>query len=619
MKTKFHFNKMTSKGNSITDYSLIGNCRSSALVSKYGSIDWCCMPEFHSSSIFATILDNLSGGLFSIQPVKEYKSVQHYVDNTAIVETYFKNDEGEIRLTDGFTALNEGDKKKSLFPDHEILRIVEGISGDVSVKIEFSPRINYGKDSPRLENQRNLGIWFSYKENTFILQSTLGQSVLQLEDKKVISEFIVKKGEKVIFSLSCSGQCPAIIPEIKQTGWARMQKTIGYWRNWTNNCKYNGMFKERVIRSAVTLKLLTHAPSGAIIAAPTTSLPEEPGGVRNWDYRFCWLRDASFTIRVLIKLGFFEEAHAYMNWILHATRLTRPKLQVVYTVFGESKMKESNCNWLTGYKNSGPVRIGNSAHEQFQLDVYGEVLDAVYTYSQLVNEFDNDSKKFIIGLGKAICKLWDKPDEGIWEIRSSTVHHTHSKVMAWVGLDKLIKLCLKYKWNNAPISSFEDVKKEIFRQIEEKGFNESLNHYTRELCGSTLDASLLVLPLVDYCKASSSKMKSTVESIEKHLQKNSFVYRYLNVDDGLPGKEGAFIICNFWLIENLAKSGNVDKAIDLFNETIKYSAPAGLLSEEIDPDTKELLGNYPQGFSHIGLINAVFAIDEAYKTKKRME
>lgn len=314
----------------ISDYSLIGNCRSAALVSKYGSIDWCCLPDFHSSSIFAAILDNDIGGYFSIHPVSTFRSNQHYIENTNIVENYFENEEGKVCLIDGFTATEETEKMQTLFPDHEILRLVEGVSGNTKMKMEFYPRLNYGKSSVSLTDQHKAGIQFAHKENTFILQSTLDQSVLKISNGIVKSEFVVKEGEKIVFSLSCSGQCPAIIPEIRDTGWQRMQRTIQYWKNWAGKCRYKGVFKDQVIRSVLALKLLTYAPSGAIIAAPTTSLPEETGGIRNWDYRYCWLRDASFTIRVLINLGYNEEAHAYMNWILHATRLTRPKLQVVY-------------------------------------------------------------------------------------------------------------------------------------------------------------------------------------------------------------------------------------------------------------------------------------------------
>lgn len=598
--------------NSLADYSLIGNCRSAALVSKQGSIDWCCIPEFHSPSIFARLLDTSIGGFFAIRPSHAYQSNQTYLDYTNVVETSFDNDEGRVLLRDAFVAREQDEKVRSLFPDHEILRIVEGVVGSVKMKMEYSPRKNYGKDSPGLKDYKACGIHFVTRENVLIFQSTLTAIHPDENNEKVEAEFLIQQGEKIIFSLSCSCQHPAIIPEIKRTAHDRMQGTIQYWKSWIGKCAYQGIFKDSVLRSALTLKLLTHAASGAIIAAPTTSLPEALGGVRNWDYRYCWLRDASFTVRALLRLGYHDEAKVYMSWILHATQLTRPKLQVVYSVFGHSKLAEKNCDWLSGYKNSKPVRIGNAAHEQFQLDVYGEVLDAIFKFSDLVENFDRDSKRFIIGLGNVICSMWDKPDDGIWEIRSSPVHHTHSKVMAWVGLDRLIRICRKYNWRNAPVAKFEKVLKLIEGQIESQGFNHSLGHYTRLLNGADLDASLLVLPLVDYCAASSPRMTSTRENIQSGLSDRSFVYRNKN-EDGLQGKEGAFLVCNFWLVENLAKAGLPDEAASLFQKTIERASLTGLLSEEIDPVTGELLGNYPQGFSHIGLINAALSINDAYE------
>jgi GH15 family glucan-1,4-alpha-glucosidase len=599
----------------LADYALIGNCRSAALVSKFGSIDWCCLPEFHSPSIFASLLDNERGGFFVIQPALSFQSTQNYLPGTNIVETVFENAEGKVRLLDGFVALEETQKIVTLFPDHEIIRIVEGISGTVKLKWEYAPRIYYGKYSAQLKNFKKLGVQFSYKENTFILQNTLDENELHCDKERAKGEFLLHEGESVIFSLGSSSQCPAIIPEIKITGRERIEQTINYWKNWIGKCKYEGLFQELVFRSALTLKLLAHAPSGAIVAAPTTSLPEEPHGVRNWDYRYCWLRDASFTVRVLTKLGYEEEASAYMDWILHATQLTRPKVQVAYTVFGEAKINEKNCDWLKGYKNARPVRIGNAAHKQLQLDVYGEVLDAVYTYSKLGKDFVNHSKNFIIGLGKIICEQWKQPDAGIWEVRSPKAHHTHSKVMAWVGLDRLIKLCQLYNWQHAPIAAFEETAREIRTEIERFGFNQQLKAYTSEFDGSSADASLLVLPLVDYCKASSPHMISTRKYIFDQLSKNGLIYRYRNID-GFSGSEGAFTICNFWFIENLAKAGEVEDAIYHFNQLTKYANHVGLFSEEIDPHTKELWGNFPQGFSHIGLINAALTINEVCEKTK---
>ncbi|HEY6915978.1 MAG TPA: glycoside hydrolase family 15 protein, partial [Paludibacter sp.] len=501
----------------------------------------------------------------------------------------------------------------SLFPDHEILRIIQCISGTVQMKMEFEPTIFYGSKSATLVDNKNLGIKFTWKENSFILQSTLSPRQLNVHSNNATAYFILQQGESVIFSFSCSSQSPAVIPELKVTACDRFLQSIDYWKDWISRCSYKGIYKEHVRRSALTLKLLAHAPSGSIIAAPTTSLPEAPGSERNWDYRYCWLRDASFTVRVLVKLGYEEEAHAYMNWILHATKLTQPELRVLYSVYGQAKLKEKKIDWLEGFQNSKPVRIGNGADDQFQLDVYGEVLDAFYSYSKLIREFDNESCKFMLGLGEIICKKWDQPDNGIWEARSSVVHHTHSKVMAWVGLDRLIKLCKKYKWKKAPVEKFDRIKKEIEDQIESSGFNSELNSYTRIFNESSVDASSLVFSLVDYCDANSAKMISTVQCIFKKLSKNRFIYRYRNEEDGLKGQEGSFGICNFWMIENLAKQGKTEDAIVLFKNMLKCSSDTGLFSEELNPESYELFGNYPQGFTHIGLINAAFSINESLK------
>jgi GH15 family glucan-1,4-alpha-glucosidase len=437
---------------------------------------------------------------------------------------------------------------------------------------------------------------------------------------KAFAEFDIKAGQRVAFSLSCCNQGPTVIPEVQLTGWNRMCDTIDYWTTWISKCRYSGKYSEHVKRSALVLKLLSHAPSGSIIAAPTTSIPEKIGGTRNWDYRYCWLRDASFTVRVLLKLEYKDEARAYMNWILHATQLTRPKLQVVYTTYGHARLRESQLGWLSGYRDSSPVRIRNNADGQFQLDVYGEVLDAVYTYSAEVTRFDKDSRNFIIGLGKVICELWKEPDNGIWEIRSSLIHHTHSKVMCWVGLDRLIKLCEKYNWTNAPVKLFRQTKDCIRSEVEALGYNEQLGSYTRELGGKHLDASTLTFSLVGYTEASSLRMRSTTECIEKNLTKNNMVFRYHGMD-GIEGDEGCFGICNFWLSENLARMGKIERAIEIFEATIGCAGATGLLSEEFDPYTGELLGNYPQAFTHIGLITAALAIEEccAQNDKKSMK
>ncbi|HEY8399858.1 MAG TPA: glycoside hydrolase family 15 protein [Cytophagaceae bacterium] len=595
------------EGVNISDYALIGNCRTAALVSNKGSIDWCCFPEFHSPSLFASLLDKNKGGYFSIAPINEFTSYQSYINDTNVVETIYETVSGRVRLIDAFTVVSKEAMKNSLIPEHEILRIVEGISGEVKMKSVYFPQPFYGKYRVKLEDRKKLGIHFGWRENIYTLLSTCS---VQLCDDKAVSEFTVKGGEQVAFSLCYSNYSPVVLPELQQTSRKRMEDTIDYWKKWIGRCCYKGVYEQLVKRSVLVLKLLAHAPSGAIIAAPTTSLPEELRGVRNWDYRYCWLRDASFAINALIALGFEEEAHAYMNWIIHATRLTRPEVQVVYSVYGHNTLKEQSLNWLGGYKESVPVRIGNGADSQFQLDVYGEVLDAIYCYSKLITEFDKSTRKFVLGLGKVVLDLWDKPDNGIWEVRSGLIHHTHSKVMAWVALDCLIKLSKKYQWKNVALDRYIEVADKIRIAIEASGYNEEIKSYTREFNGKTLDASLLTLSLFGYCDYNSPRMVTTCNAIYSRLTKHNLTYRYLREDDGLTGGEGAFGVCSFWLAQNYAKQGKLEKAITIVETMLRYASPTGLFSEEVDPDTGELLGNYPQSFTHIGLINAVLCINE---------
>lgn len=603
----------------IEDYALIGDSCAAGLVSKHGSVDWCCIPNFNSPAIFSAILDHEKGGSFTIRPETEFTSFQEYIENTNVVQTHFETTSGKACLTDAFSVREEDRKKSLLFPDHELLRILRCESGHLSLNLHFEPRIFYGKNPARIRVLKNTGFQFSYKEHVFVFQLSLPADRIKInEDNSCIrASFSIAKGEEVLFSLSYSSQDPAIIPELTRTGKSRMKESIRYWKDMMQSFSYSGFAEKKVRRSLLALKLLAHAPSGAIVAAPTTSLPEEIGGDRNWDYRYCWLRDASFTIRALIRLGFEEEARAFLNWILHATQLTRPRIQVVYSLFGHSRLKEKELDWLEGYRSSAPVRIGNEAHDQIQLDVYGEVLDAFYSYSQHEPEFDRNTRRFLIGLGKTICKIWKEPDNGIWEARRTPRHYTHSKVMAWVGLDRIIQLSQNHHWNTAPIETFRQTAEQIREAIEQKGYNQKLDAYTQTFEGNAADASLLTLPLVGYCDPTSSRMKNTLEWIAVRLQRHKLIYRY-TTKDGIRGDEGTFGICTFWYIENLAKAGKINKAVEYFEHIWKFASPTGLLSEEMDASKNELLGNYPQGFSHIGLINAAMSIQEAMD-KKQME
>lgn len=602
----------------IKNYGVIGDSRASALVSASGSIDWCCLPKFDSPSFFSAILDPEQGGRFSISPIDVFTSTQTYVSNTNIVETKFTTATGTVSLKDCFTAATEHEKRQELYPDHEIIRIVEGLSGEVLIRVHFNPRADYGRYKMNFKKLGNWAINCCHGRKLLTLQLSTGQEEIETqktnEREEIVHDFKIKAGEKLAVSLCYADEAPAVIPAI-QTIEARFQRTQRYWENWMGVCKYSGFYEKQVRRSALALRLLVFAPSGAILAAPTTSLPEAIGFSRNWDYRFCWLRDATFTVRALVDLGFLDEAKAYMSWLLHSTRLTWPRLQVAYTVYGEANIPERALSWLSGYKSSKPARTGNGAHDQHQLDVYGEVIDGLFRLLPHLRPFDQETQKLALGMANTVCEIWNAPDNGIWEVRSRVVHYTHSKVMAWVALDRVIKMAGEFS-RKIPLEKYQNTRDQIRAAIETHGYDEKLQSYVRSFGEKELDASLLVLPSVGYCDANSPRMKSTVDLILKTLSRGEFVYRYKPETDGLSGKEGAFVICGFWLIEALALQGRSQDAQRYFDALLAHSNGTGLWSEEIDPSTGEFLGNYPQGFSHIGLINAALAMTNAVKKEK---
>ena len=582
----------------ISDYGLIGNTRTAALVSKYGSIDWCCLPKFDSSSFFARLLDE-NGGHFQISPSTVFSSQQNYLENTNVIETIFTTDTGSVRLLDCFPVMSEEEKRQELSPTHEILRIVEGISGDVRMSYSFKPSPGYGRTTYRMKNVGKYGIRCDYGFESVFLQHNLNSND---------SAFEVQKGVRYIFSLSYNNVAPGVIPVLGESAIARIERTIKYWRGWVSKCQYEGEYQKDVRRSALALKLLIYSPSGAIVAAPTTSLPEEISGVRNWDYRYCWLRDASFTIRSLLCLGLNDEARAYMGWILHSTALTRPRLKVVYDLHGESLTAEKELHWFQGYRNSKPVRIGNAADSQFQLDIYGEVMDAICVYAPHMKKFDKDNINFIKGIADSVCELWSCPDEGIWEVRSGQVHHTHSKAMAYLALERFMQLADERKWN-IPLEKYHEVAGKIKEDIDQKGYKTEISSFSRSYEDNELDASLLTLPifLKDWDK---EKLESTTIKIFKRLSRNGLTYRYRHRRDGLQGGEGAFGACSFWMVEGLANLGHREKAKDLMDGLLKKENNLGLWPEEMDPSTNEYLGNYPQAFTHTALISAALSLQE---------
>ena len=609
------------KTNAFTDiknYGVIGDSRTAALVSSHGSIDWCCLPKFDSPSFFSAILDTERGGRFSIQPTEPFSSTQTYVSNTNILETTFTTPSAAVSLKDCFIAATEHEKRQELYPDHEIIRIIECLSGGAHMRLHFSPRSEYGRHKMNLNKIGNGRISCCRGRKLLTLQISTGAQEFKVsksdDHEEIIHNFKIRAGDKIIISLSYAEEAPAVIPSLQKAE-ARFQKTKNYWENWIGASKYDGLYKDHVRRSALALRLLAFAPSGAILASPTTSLPEAIGFSRNWDYRFCWLRDASFTIRALIDLGFLDEAKAYMSWLLHSTRLTWPRLQVAYTVYGEAKIPERTLGWLRGYKNSMPVHIGNGAYDQHQLDFYGEVIDGFFRLLPHLDGIDNETQKLLLGMADTVCREWNHPDNGIWELRSGSFHHTHSKVMAWVALDRVIKMS-QYFSRKAPLEKYQTTLLQIRSAIETYGYDEKLGSYVRSFGEKELDSSLLVMTAVGYCDAKSPRMRNTVNRILNELGRNGLIYRYKPETDGLKGKEGAFVICGFWLVEALALEGRHTEARQYFETFLTHTNETGLWPEEIDPDTGEFLGNFPQGFSHIGLINAAIALTNALKQEK---
>jgi GH15 family glucan-1,4-alpha-glucosidase len=590
----------------INDYALIGDCRSAALVSRDGSIDWLCWPRFDSPSLFAALLDHQSGGRFRIRPIGEFQTERRYLPDTNVLETVFRTADGSLALRDLMPVASEEDKNAALTAEHEILRALEGITGSVEIEIIYQPRPDYARNRPRLERRGELGIWAGVGAGALVLRSDIPFEISP-DHASATGLARIDAEQRRFVSLLYSQAGPAVLPALGDAAQERLDRSIRWWQGWSDGCIYQGPERDAVIRSALALKLMAYAPSGAVIAAPTTSLPEWLGGQRNWDYRYCWMRDASFTIRALFDLGFEDEADAYADWLLYITRLTWPELRVLYNVFGEERLPEQELRHLEGYGGAKPVRIGNDAHSQLQLDVYGEVLDAVARIAHR-GVLDRDTIHFLNGLGRTVCARWREPDEGIWEGRAGRFHHTHSKALCWVALDRLIWL---HEHHGLPIdeTQYRTERDAIRVEVETHGYNERLGTYTQIFDGEAVDASVLTLPLYGYIEATDPRMVSTLAYIGKHLGRNGLIYRYSDeTDDGLPKGEGAFGICSFWAVECLAEAGSLAEATAAFAHVLGYANDVGLFAEEIDPATGMALGNFPQAFTHIGLINAALAL-----------
>jgi GH15 family glucan-1,4-alpha-glucosidase len=506
-------------------------------------------------------------------------------------------------------VLAEEDRGRVLLAEHELLRGVVGLHGTVALEVLYEPRPGFAREPVRLRRRGELGIYCETRGGTLILRSDVPLHIV--DGTSASGTVVVGAGEGCWLSLGFSTEAPAVIPALGAAAARRLERSAGWWRAWAARCAYTGPYRDAVVRSALTLKMLTYAPSGAIVAAPTTSLPEEIGGAANWDYRYCWLRDASFTLHALYGLGYTEEAEAFLSWMLHATRLTWPELEVLYDVYGRNRTPERVLAHLDGYRGSRPVRTGNAAQQQLQLDVYGEVVHAALLHARRGGTLDRDAATLLRGIGDTVARRWREPDHGIWEDRGQPLHYTHSKVLCWLALDGLIELHDRYGIT-VPSEIYAYERGAVRAEIETRGYNQRLDSYTRVIGGDDVDVALLTLPFYGYIDASHSRMRATMVAI--HRQLGSGVLLRRNLGDGGPD-EGAFGIACFWMAECQAKAGDVDGAAERFERLLGCANDVGLFAEEIDRRAGALLGNFPQGFTHIGLINAALALEAARAPK----
>jgi len=596
----------------IEDHGLIGNMKTVALVGTNGTIDWFCYPHFDSPSVFASVLDDEKGGSFSIQPVdNNYTRRQFYWPDTNVLITRFLTDEGVCALID-YMSVDETDKGVG---QNRLVRRVHVGRGRMKFKIECFPAFNYGRENHDITiNER--GAAFHSKSLSLGLATNLP---LQEIEGKAYAEFELVEGESASFSLTeiPSGK-PCEISFSETEANSGFEDTVRFWRNWLKNCTYTGRWREEVYRSALTLKLLTFEPTGAIVAAPTCSLPEGIGGERNWDYRYTWIRDASFTIYALMRIGFNDEAEKFMQWIEARCQELNPdgSLQIMYGIDGRHDLTEELLDHLEGYKGSAPVRIGNGAYNQLQLDIYGELMDSVYLYNKYGSPISYDMWTNLRKMVNWLCENWQNTDEGIWEVRGGQQHFVYSRLMSWVALDRGIRLADKRSLP-AEREKWLKTRDEIYEEIMAKGWNEELQAFVQSYGSDSLDASNLMMPLVFFVSPKDERMLKTLKAMNKPpsqggLVSGGLVFRY-NVEqteDGLSGKEGTFNICTFWMVEALTRAGKLEEARLLFEQMLGYSNHLGLFSEEIG-SKGEALGNFPQAFTHLALISAAFNLDKA--------
>ena len=575
----------------IEDYAIIGDLGTAALVRNNGSIDWLCWPEFDSDACLAALLGKPENGRWRVAPKDENARVtRQYRDSTLILETRFETSEGAATLID-FMPPRGGNS--------HLIRVVKGERGNVTFGSELIVRFGYGAVVPWVTRIDNETVRLVAGPDMLVLRTP---AKMHGKNFKTVGEFTVSAGEQVPMVLTYAPS-HRVLPDSCDV-LECLQATEEFWTDWSRRNKIGGRWKDAVTRSLVTLKALTFAPTGGMVAAPTTSLPEKIGGERNWDYRFCWLRDATLTLLALMNAGYYEEAQSWRNWLLRAVAGLPDQAQVVYGIRGERRLTEWLVPWLDGYEKSQPVRIGNAAHDQFQLDVYGEVMDAAHQARQGglgIREAGWDVQREILA---HVEKVWREPDEGIWEVRSTREQFTYSKAMAWVAFDRAIKSA--ETWNlPAPLGRWREIRKEIHEDVCARGFDPELNSFVRAYGTQELDASLLLLPAIGFLPGDDPRICGTVAAIERRLLRDGLVYRYRQAesDDGLKGDEGVFLACSFWLADAYLLCGRHDDAVALFERLLSLRNDVGLLSEEYEPSSRRFMGNFPQAFSHLALVN----------------
>jgi len=587
----------------IEDYALIGDCETAALVSRDGSVDWLCWPRFDSDACFAAILGGPEHGRWRVAPVNGVRNVsRRYRDDTMILDTTFECDEGTVVITD---FMPTGGRRAGTNSD--LVRIVRCVKGSVPMSMQFVLRFDYGSAVPwvtRLEDGRLVAIAGPD------MVTLLADVEFHGENLTSVSDFTVHEGDERCFVLTWSPSYLPPNPSIDPL--PALESTAKFWHDWAARCSYRGQWRDAVMRSLITLKALTYSPTGGIVAAPTTSLPEQIGGTRNWDYRFCWLRDATITLLALMDGGFIDEAAAWRDWLLRAAAGSPQQVQIMYGIAGERQLPEREIPWLPGYADSRPVRVGNAAHAQLQLDVYGEVMDALYQARVAGLREDKQAWAVQVALTDHVSRIWREPDHGIWEVRGPAQHFTHSKLMCWVALDRSVKSVEQFGLDG-PVDSWRGVRQTIHEDICANAYDEARGCFVQSYGSSNLDASTLIIPLVGFLPPDDPRVRGTVECIERGLVQNGLVLRYdtHETEDGLPPGEGAFLACSFWLADCYAMLGRRDDAVQLFERLCTLSNDVGLLSEEYDSRAKRFCGNFPQAFSHVAMLNTAFNLARA--------